>query len=940
MKEHTKEQFLAARRLMDGEAQQRFLAEATKLLSETLDYKQMLRSLAEIAVPRLGDFCVFDILNVDGKIQRAAWAIADPEKQQFFDHILEFATPVDAAAHPVSLAISTGKTEIITEVSDEWLQRVATSEEHLQFMRDMKLHTIVIVPLIFRNKKLGALKFCLAQPNRKMNQQDIHLAEELSERVAIAVHNANLYEQAQKEIAERRLAEEALSKLQEQLRLSLQAGTVGIWHLDPQSGMVTTDEYLARIFGVDAEEAAKGLPMQVFIEALHPHDRPLVQQQIDKAMETDGNYEAEYRVVTDHKRPRWILARGKVKFNDRGEAYSFPGSLVDITEKKEAEAALDEERQRYQSIFNATMDGIIICNVAGKVVDANPAAYKMHGYEHGEFLKLHMRQFIHPGDHYKFENVLRSVGSGNKLTMTGMHVRRDLTKIEVEVMYSSFTLKRELHLLGVIRDVTGRNEAERQLRASEALRQSVLASSPDCVNILTPEGNIMYINRKGQELLEVDSFEQIRYASWINSWDGIYREKATEAVLAAKNQGMGQFIGYGPTFKGTPKWWDVKVTPIKGGDGKLVQLLSVARDITDYKQIQDALAHKEENLRLAMEATDLGTWDFRPGSGIFELSGRCSELLGLPAGVQAGYDTFIQCVHRDDRERIHLTLQQALGNRGSRRFSSEFRTSGLNEKKERWVRAKGEAFFNDNEEATRLIGTVQDITERKLLEQQKDDFLGVASHELKTPVTSLKGYVQILETELREKGESTYADQLKKVDIQIDKLVDLINDLLDVTKIESGKLLFSRERFDFDQLVNETLESMQYISKGHTLVRQGFAKSIVNGDRNRIGQVITNLVSNAIKYSPMADKVIVHVARENNDVTLSVQDFGSGIPPGLTDKVFDRFFRINSSNDWASGLGLGLYISSEIIKRHNGRIWAESVLDQGSVFHVSLPCEA
>lgn len=230
------------------------------------------------------------------------------------------------------------------------------------------------------------------------------------------------------------------------------------------------------------------------------------------------------------------------------------------------------------------------------------------------------------------------------------------------------------------------------------------------------------------------------------------------------------------------------------------------------------------------------------------------------------------------------------------------------------------------------------IKKNKELEIQKDNFIGIASHELKTPVTSIKAYGQMLQAILRKKGERNAVETLKKIDAQINKLTNLIEELLDVTKIQSGRLEFHEEKFDFNGLINEIVDEIQVTTQKHKLIKQLDKTMAIIGDRERIGQVITNLITNAVKYSPESDKIIIKSISAKDFITLQVQDFGIGIPKDKKNKVFQQFYRVNKpGNNTIPGLGLGLYISSEIIKYQGGRIWAESTEGKGSTFSFSLP---
>lgn len=191
---------------------------------------------------------------------------------------------------------------------------------------------------------------------------------------------------------------------------------------------------------------------------------------------------------------------------------------------------------------------------------------------------------------------------------------------------------------------------------------------------------------------------------------------------------------------------------------------------------------------------------------------------------------------------------------------------------------------------------------------------------------------------LLKNGETREAAMISRMDMQLNRLTNLIGDLLDVTKINSGKLQFNHRDFEFNTLVKELVEDLQRTTEKHTLIEQLTPTGIVFGDKERIGQVITNLVTNAIKYSPRAEKIIIHTALKGNEVNLCVQDFGIGIAEDKLGKVFEQFYRVSGDMQHTfPGLGLGLYISSEIIKREGGRIWVTSKEGEGSTFCFALP---
>src|SRR5476651_1026367 len=237
-----------------------------------------------------------------------------------------------------------------------------------------------------------------------------------------------------------------------------------------------------------------------------------------------------------------------------------------------------------------------------------------------------------------------------------------------------------------------------------------------------------------------------------------------------------------------------------------------------------------------------------------------------------------------------------------------------------------------------ILLAIEDITERKQLEQQKDEFISIASHELKTPITSVKAYTQILGQRFQKAGDMKSAELIGKADSQLDKLTNLIGDLLDITKLEAGGIQFHESYFDFNELIENTVEELQRTTEKQHIVKELQPSRTVYGDHDRLGQVLTNFISNAIKYSPAADKIIVKTAIDKNNTTLRVQDFGVGLLQEDQAKVFERFYRVGGPDQATyPGLGLGLYIASEIIKRHKGRVWVESKPGKGSTFCFSLP---
>ena len=220
-------------------------------------------------------------------------------------------------------------------------------------------------------------------------------------------------------------------------------------------------------------------------------------------------------------------------------------------------------------------------------------------------------------------------------------------------------------------------------------------------------------------------------------------------------------------------------------------------------------------------------------------------------------------------------------------------------------------------------------------QQRKDEFIGIASHELKTPLTSIKGYIELLNEMETRQPQQIFIQKTKE---STAKLEHLIADLLDVSRINSGQLQLNIEEFKMDELIDESIDSISAgIRTDHTIIRNGtFNDLTVKGDRQRIEQVLINLLSNAVKYSPPRSDIFVSSTIKDEQLIVEIKDFGNGIPEEDKEKIFERFYRARNTSVHISGFGLGLYICSDIIKRHNGKIWVESGA-KGSSFFFSLP---
>lgn len=381
---------------------------------------------------------------------------------------------------------------------------------------------------------------------------------------------------------------------------------------------------------------------------------------------------------------------------------------------------------------------------------------------------------------------------------------------------------------------------------------------------------------------------------------------------------------------GAEMWVEARATFLMDADGNRTAMLSVIRDITERKRAEEMRAR----LAAIVESSDDAIVSKDLDGVIMTWNAGAERLFGYSAADAVGRPiTIVIPPDRLDEE------PEILGRirRGER--IDHFET----------VRQRKDGTLLDISLTVSPIidgsGTVvgaskiaRDITERRMLERQKDAFIGIAAHELRTPVTGIKAYTQLLARRLRQTGDDAVLEILDKLDVQADRLTGLIGDLLDATRLQSGTLPFRPAPFDLPELLAEVIDETQRTTTQHRIVADPVAPITLVADRERIGQVVMNLLTNAIKYSPQADRIEVRAEREGEHVVVSVRDFGIGIPVEERQRIFDRFYRATSADRAGyPGLGLGLYISAEFVTRHGGRIWVESDEGQGTTVAFSLP---
>ncbi|PSB18834.1 PAS domain S-box protein [Phormidesmis priestleyi ULC007] len=699
---------------------------------------------------------------------------------------------------------------------------------HIRLLAQFQVQANLVVPILHDDHFWGLLIAHHCAAPRSWQALEVDLLKELAIQVSIALRQAELYQQAQDELAERNQVEAELRKSEERLRLAMQASCMGTWDWDIQTGTITWSDNLEALFGL--EPGGFDGSFEMFNSLLHPDDRERVLSAIDRAITTGEDYNLEFRALHPQGGVRWALTQARVFYDLNGQPVRMAGIDLDITERKRDVEALQESETRFRQLAE-NIDAVFWI----KEMPANRVSYVSPAYDR-------------------------------------------LWGLNPQAIYA----------------------------------------------------------------------DQQVWVSYIHPADREWVDKAFAAKAAA-----GQFDEeYRIVLDdGRICWVHDRCFPLQNEAGEIYRFAGIAEDITDRKQAEQALQESTNRLRLAHKATRSGLWDWDMIQNKAQVSEEYCQLFGLdPATPEASYEQWKTYLHPDDlaaaTEAVSCAVQQQQGY-----YESDYRI--LHPEGDRWIASRGQVFYDAAGNAVRMLGNVQDITDRKrLLEQErfarveaeranrlKDEFLAVLSHELRSPLNPILGWAKLMQS--RKWDAARTSEALATIERNAKLQCQLIDDLLDIAKILRGKLNMNVAPVDLVFVIESAIETVRTAAVAKSILLHSVLPQIgrVSGDSGRLQQIVWNLLSNAIKFTSNHGRVDIRLERSANQAQITVSDTGKGINPDFLPHVFDSFRQEDASTTRQyGGLGLGLAIVRQLVEAHGGTIAADSQGEgQGATFTVWLP---
>ncbi|MGK7951134.1 MAG: PAS domain S-box protein [Xenococcaceae cyanobacterium] len=717
---------------------------------------------------------------------------------------------------------------------------------------------------------------------------------------------------------------------------------------------------------VNANQAAANWLGITVGEMLGKDDTQLFPPQIARSiMEMDRQVITEQKFVSYEeeiplKQTTRMLLTSKYPWRDAtGSVLGVIGISRDITALKESERKLKANEQLLRLALSSAKAGSWDWNIATEEIIWSPENYDLYGLDpkQGSLIYQDWEKFIHLEDRKTLDREIKAVLAGESEEFRSefqiIHPQKGVRWL---LGIGNVTCNEEgkpIRLSGINLDITERKLIEENLRNSERHLRRVLDSLFSFVGVLTPDGILIEVNRTALNAANLQLDDVINKHFTETYWWSYDPQIQAQLNNAISRAARGENVHYDVKVRlGAEKYIliDFSLIPLFDVEGQVEYLIPSGIDITDREASKQALKESEDELRLITEVIPQQIWTALPDGKVDYVNRRWKEFTGIPLKQMKdrGWEII---VHPDDLERVKQNWTEAI--KSGKKYNIEARLR----KKDgtyRWFLGRARPLRNKEGKILKWYGTNTDITlikelEEKLREQTedliqanrlKDEFLAIVSHELRTPLNPILGWSQLLATGRLDAEKTTQGIEIIQRNAKLQ--VQLINDLLDVSRILRGKLELKVTPLNLESIIKSALATVQLSAEAKSIqITTEFEPNIgqVSGDARRLQQIVWNLLSNAIKFTPEGGQVNVTLERVENQALMKIRDTGQGIASDFLPYVFDRFRQAeNVTTRKFGGLGLGLAIVRHLTEIHGGSVSVTSPGEgQGATFSVKLP---
>lgn len=668
-----------------------------------------------------------------------------------------------------------------------------------------------------------------------------------------------------------------------------------------------------------AQECSKG-----WAQDIHPDDIGRCLTIYNSSFEARKEFKIEYRRMHYQGQYRWLLDNGMPRYLPDGTFAGYIGYCVDINELLESEkiksalvssAALEKEQVLNEELaatneeLSAANEELSSTNEELRQTQDSLARFNVELEE-----KVARRTIA----------LARSEAETQALNEELRATNEELSATNEDLQHSNDELYQSRENLQIA--INELRNANQQIERSERLFKSIALNIPKSLIIIigkdhrfiTIEGDLMakmgydgkdYAGKHPTEVAPPERYEATRHL-----YDRVL--SGEQFTMERKGSNGGDFL--------------VNFVPLKNDQDEIYAGLIIAIDITEIKQGEE----KSAKLAAIVDSSDDAIISKTLDGIVTSWNEAAERLFGYTADEMIG-QPILKVIPDDRLEEEPRILTRIRNGERVKHFETQRMT------KDGKIVDVSLTISPVKDVIGGIIGAskiVRDISEKKQDEQRKNDFIAMVSHELKTPLTSLTAIIQLLNQNLENSDDVFFTGAGERAYAQVKRMNNLINGFLDISRLESGKLHLEQKTFDIEKLLQESIDELRFLAPSYTVNFQSSGPIQVNADEDKISSVISNFLNNATKYSNPDQHIVVSCIAKDGQVIVSIKDEGIGMGAEDLAKIFDRFYRVESNNTrHIAGFGIGLYLSAEILKRHNGKTWAESERGKGSTFYFSLP---
>ncbi len=816
-----------------------------------------------------------------------------------------------------------------------------------------KLLDILKAIFVFLVTLNGLTAFMLAKAQQKrrgaeetLKQHNIQLEETVLERT-LELKDKN--ERLKLEISERIQTEESLRRVQDLLVEAQRLANLGSWEYDLVTKKLNWSKEVYSIFGLDQTytPSLKGLA-----ELIHPDDLWVIAPETIEKNTNTGIQEIEYRIIDQaSKKIKYVIERRETLKDHKNNPVKNFGSLQDITERKKAEDQIKDSEKKYRIVFENAAVGVAQINTqTGQFVKINQKYCDIIGYETGELTTTTFMEITHPDDldvDLMYMNKLKA-GEIREFSMEKryFHKNGELVWINLTVSPMWDLGEQPSFHIAIVESITDRKHSEAKLRR----HSQVIEQSGSTIVITDSKGKIEYVNPAFSKTSGYSFEEAISQNPRILN-SGEHSAQFFEKMWNTLSNGetwRGEMIN--KRKSGELYWEFATISPVKDDSGRTTHYVAIKDDKSLLKKAEEALKESEKQKKTILETTIEGFWLIDNEALTMDVNESMCEILGRTREEIAGKSVL------DFYDKMNAELiQKELENR-NKGISSTYEASILHTNgKMIPCLFNANPLYDADGNKQGSFAMVTDISERKrneenlekakreadIANQSKSEFLANMSHELRTPLNSVIGFSQVLENQLTNTLTDKQKTFFNYIKTSGDHLLEMVNDILDLSKIEAGKIELDLKPFDFGHMINRSTSIIKedaYKKKLQIDIEIPPDLGWINGDETRLKQVVFNLLSNAVKFTERGKRIGIDASIEGDNFIVEVWDKGMGILENNLEKIFDPFEQGKGGKvSSEKGTGLGLSISRRLIELHQGTITATSKVGEGSRFIINLP---